>query len=173
MRNLSKSGLTVICLNLVALGALGFLGFKLYDDANQVIIAYQELHAAARGKEDLKALTETLEGTVESRATLTAAWLRSEGLILFIEKLEGLARTAGIELKLDEPKATIGEEPRLNLAFAGSGSFAGLHHFLVLLENLPYRLEWQTLSWSSNSGITWSGNFTLAIVSYTDTNAIP
>ena len=163
----------VILLNLIGWSTLGFLGYKLNGDAIQVVTAYQELYTIARGKEDLRTITGAITETAESRAAIAAAWLRGEDLILFIKKLENLAKTAGVEFRLDEPKPIAGETARLDLSFRASGLFAGLYHFLALLENLPYRLDWRGVTWSFESGTTWSGDFNLAVTSYTDTNVIP
>ena len=171
MRHFRKSSAIIILLNLLGLGVLGFLGRQLYGDADQVIAAYQEFYTATRGKENLMILEKTLVATTDSRAAVAAAFLRSDELVLFIEKLEGLAKTAGVELNLAEPKPVVRKAASLELAFQATGSFAGLYRFSTLLENLPYRLEWQSLKWNLKGGTTWQGDFNLAVVSYTDDNA--
>ena len=168
MKFLNKSSIKVILLNLIGWGVLGFLGNKLYNDANQIIVAYQELYTTARGKENFRITSDTFNETAEQRSSL-----EDKDLILFIEKLEGLAKTAGVELKLNEPKSVTGKVIRLDLTFLASGSFASLYYFLTLIENLPYRLEWKTLTWALANGTTWSGNFDLAIISYNNHNVTP
>lgn len=167
----NKKTIIVISLNLVSLAGLFFLGRQLNQDVNQVVTAYQEFYTSANGQEDLLALTKILTETADARVTVGTAVLSGDALIPFIEQLEGLARTAGVTFKLDEPKvATTGKTASLALSFQATGSFAGLYHFLSLLENLPYRFDWQSINWSFNSGTTWSGNFNLIITSYTNTN---
>lgn len=175
MRYFRKSSLIVISLNLLSLGVLGFLGRQLYNDASRVVAAYQELYTAARGKENLAVITKSFTATVEPRAVIANAFLHTDGLVIFIEQLEGLAKTASVTLELDEPKSITGKTASLDLAFRATGSFAGLYRFLSLLESLPYRLDWRSVTWNFASGTTWSGDFALAVISYTDanTNATP
>ncbi|MFH1170254.1 MAG: hypothetical protein V1704_01705 [Candidatus Vogelbacteria bacterium] len=166
----NKKTIIVISLNLVGLMGVFFLSRQLNRDVNQVVTAYQEFYTSAHGQEDLLALTKILTETADARATLGTAFLSGDALISFIERLEGLARTAGVTFKLDEPKVTVGKNASLELSFQAEGSFTGLYHFLSLLENLPYRFDWQSVAWTFNSGTTWSGNFSLIITSYTNTN---
>ena len=173
MKRPNKKIIIIVGLNLVGLAGLIFLGRQLNHDVNQVVTAYQEFYTSARGQEDLLALTKILTETAGARATVGTAFLSDTELISFIERLEGLARTAGVILKLDEPKVTGGKIASLGLSFQAMGSFTGLYHFLSLLENLPYRLDWQNIAWNFDSGTTWSGDFNLTITSYTDTNVTP
>jgi Tfp pilus assembly protein PilO len=166
----NKKTVIIIGLNLAGLAGLFFLGRQINQDVNQVVAAYQEFYTSTHGQEDFLALTKTLTETTDARATVDTAFLSSTDLISFIERLEGLARTAGVTFKLDEPKVTAGKTASLALSFQVTGSFAGLYHFLSLLENLSYRLDWQSVAWTFNSSTTWSGNFNLAITSYTNTN---
>jgi len=168
---ISKSGLIVIVLNLLGWGAFGFLARQLYSDSNRVITAYQELYTTTRGKENLSTVSRTLAETAGSQATITTAFLSGDELVAFFEKIEGLSRTAGVVLALDEPKVSSDKTPNLGLTFQAAGSFAGLYRFLAWLENLPYRLVWQSLSFSLKSGTTWTGNFDLTITSYIPSNA--
>lgn len=170
MKRLNKKTIIVISLNLVGLAGLIFLGRQLNQDVSQVITAYQEFYTSTHGQEDLLALTKILTETTEARVAVGVAFLSGDTLIPFIERLEDLARTAGVILKLDEPKVVTGKIASLELSFHAEGSFAGLYHYLSLLENLPYRLDWRSVTWSFNSGTTWSGDFNLAITSYTNTN---
>ena len=168
---ISQGSLIVIVLNLLGWGAFGFLTQKLYSDSDKVITAYQELYTTAWGKENLLTISRTLTETVESRDTLATAFLSGDEPIVFIEKIEELARTAGVELTLDEPKVVTGTPASLGLTFQATGSFAGLYRLLALLENLPYRLEWQSVTLNLKSGTTWTGDFDLLITSYNPGNA--
>ena len=173
MKRLNKKTIIVIGLNLIGLAGLFFLGRQLNHDVNQVVATYQEFYTSTHGQEDFLALTKILTETTDARPTVETAFLSSAALVPFIERLESLARTAGVVFKLEEPKVVAGKTASLALSFQATGSFAGLYHFLLLLENLPYRLDWQEVAWNFNSGTTWSGNFNLAITSYLDTNVTP
>ncbi|HEY4476579.1 MAG TPA: hypothetical protein VJB69_01140 [Candidatus Paceibacterota bacterium] len=167
MTRINKSNVIVILLNLLGLAAVAFLGQRLYRDVDQVISTYQELYTVTRGKENLAVAEKIITETATSQATINEAFLRGGDLILFIKKLESLAQTASVELDLDEPESFVDKVPGLNLTFRATGPFVGLYHFLALLENLPYRIAWQSIDWSFSSGTTWSGDFNLTIVSYT------
>lgn len=170
MRHINKGSPAIILLNLLGLAAVVFLGRQLANDANRVIAIHQELYTTARGKEGLAFAAKTLAETTESRAIVAGAFLRGSELISFIEKLESLAKTAGVDFNLDEPKSLAGKTGGLHLTFSATGSFTGLYRFLALLENLPYRIDWNSLDWSQKSGTTWSGIFDLTVASYVDDN---
>ena len=84
MKFLNKSSIKVILLNLIGWGVLGFLGNKLYNDANQIIVAYQELYTTARGKENFRITSDTFNETAEQRSSLSSALLEDKDFNFFI-----------------------------------------------------------------------------------------
>lgn len=171
MNHWHKSSIIILLLTLLGLGGIIFLGRQLQSDADLVINSYLDLYKTSRWKEDLGVTKKILAETAESRDLIEGAFLASDNLLFFIEQLESLQRKTGVELKLDEPKSGAGETPSLEVSFRIIGSFSALYHFLSLVENLPYRLEWRSVAWSLDSGTTWSGNFSLAVMSYNKSNA--
>ncbi len=172
MKRVHKNSIVLLLLLLVGLSGAIFLGRQLQFGSDQIINSYLELSRTSRGKEDLAVIKKILAETVESRALVAGAFLESQALISFIEQLEGLAKKTGVELKLDEPRLGASKIPSLEISFQATGPFANLSHLLSLLENLPYRLEWRGVAWALDSGTTWSGNFSLAVMSYNKSNAI-
>ena len=171
MKSFHKSSLVVLLLTVLGLGGVVFLGRQLQTDANQIIDSYLNLYSTSRGKEDLEVTKKILTETMEARAKVAEAFLQGDELIPFIEQLESLEKKTGVEMKLDEPKSGAGKTPNLEISFHLTGPFNSLYRFLSLMENLPYQLEWRAVAWTLDSGTTWSGDFSLAVVSYNQTNA--
>ena len=120
----------------------------------------------------LQNLKESFRKTEPERQELLSHFINSEGIVDFIENIEKTGRQAQVGLQF---KFVNLREDGLAMEFEALGSFNELFYFLNLLEQMPFRLQFEkivihkdiprTVQQRKKSD-TWYAVFTLTLLSF-------
>ena len=96
-----------------------------------------------------------IRDTKDDRERLNSYFVGKEGIVDFLELVEGLEQYTGAEVSIK----TIGENDtgefenveQLELNLTAEGSWGAVYHFFVLLESLPYRIDMSRVQFNSIS----------------------
>ena len=120
----------------------------------------------------LQNLKESFRKTEPERQELLSHFINSEGIVDFIENIEKIGRQAQVGLQF---KFVNLREDGLAMEFEALGSFNELFYFLNLLEQMPFRLQFEkivihkdiprTVQQRKKSD-TWYAVFTLTLLSF-------
>lgn len=151
-------------------------GFKYLDKKSQKIADFQASVDAEITKTqqsfDIKKQTDTVNSISE---TIESHFLRSSEVPLFLSSIEEIGTKTGSSIIISAVEETSLAEvgPVLSLNIGASGSYQSIYKTLITIENLPYFLQVNSVSISSdqtlNSGTNkneWSLNLNLVIKSY-------
>lgn len=132
---------------------------------NQVEALHQDLHLTINQKDDLLLMMASGQVAANAEARLASAFVPAAELASLLERFESTGRSAKIEFEVTNAVASLEAAGGFKLNFRLKGSFAGVYHFLRLLEALPYALRFDDLALAA-SGSDWSGNLALTLLSF-------
>jgi Tfp pilus assembly protein PilO len=133
----------------------------------------QNKNAQIKADESLRDLVEESGDDID---TLMKRIIPSNGTVNFIEIIESFARNNGITVAIDTVKE-IELNPlsetyeSLELIFSTEGSWRSTHHFIELIESLPYKVTINQLGItgtgeSASSSARWSGAYNIEVLKY-------
>jgi Tfp pilus assembly protein PilO len=124
----------------------------------------------------LNSLRSVVKDTEGKRQQLAAFLLSSDGEISFIEQVETLAKSSGLNEKTNNVSSIAGSTVStkiFQMQIETTGSWSNLMYFLNQLENLPYNVRVQNVSLNKQSGDSKSsGSPWTAIVDINVTESI-
>ena len=117
----------------------------------------------------IKTLTDVVEKSKEDRAELDTYFLKTDGIVGFIEKIESLGSSAGITPDIKGVNVLGEGGGVLDIQLETKGSLRGTLQFLTLLELLPGALSFEKV-FITESGTdkekTWEGDFIVHVLSF-------
>lgn len=121
--------------------------------------------------ETLTELKRVVAETALQRQELARYTISTEGVVGFIELVERLGEAAKVSLELTTVEVASGGADELLetlvLRFSATGKWAGIAHFLTLVESLPYAAVVDGVDIEKQSGTLWRASVTLLV--YKDT----
>ncbi|RJQ30818.1 hypothetical protein C4572_03590 [Candidatus Parcubacteria bacterium] len=169
-----KLMLSVTCL-IVLIGLSGsawfFLAAKIFAARAAVMELKTKVSQNGKKIEEEKNLKRMLAGISKETALVDSVFLGQAELIRLIEGLEGIGSDSGVSLQIKSINVEK-NSPSLNLSL--EGSFEKLFEYLYLLENLPYLINIQNVSFrkpdegsgaAAQSG-NWQADFNILLDSY-------
>lgn len=144
--------------------------------ANQAGVAALKTGEAVRDRNvsqsEVLGFTKLLDRTANDRALVNDYFVTSTTVVDFLTMLETLSDTAGVVLEITE----VVEGEKLSVALKATGSFAKLNHFLDLLAQAPYFLEFDqirlsygllpTVGKKANAALAWTAEIDLTVISF-------
>ena len=130
--------------------ALSLLLFYLFSGANQKIAEINDIRGQfykyQRGAEKIRVLEKDMAELETWKQETSGLILNKDTVVKFIEDTEQLANTADVALEMKSVNIFDGtkEKPRFTLSI--EGSFSSLYHFMRLLENSRYKIEFISAS---------------------------
>ena len=130
--------------------ALSLLLFYLFSGANQKIAEINDIRGQfykyQRGAEKIRVLEKDMAELEKWKQETSGLILNKDTVVKFIEDTEQLANTADVALEMKSVNIFDGtkEKPRFTLSI--EGSFSSLYHFMRLLENSRYKIEFISAS---------------------------
>lgn len=103
----------------------------------------------------LTRLDKSVAALVE-KADAQALNTSDEGIILFLGEIESDARIAGVKLESNTPDVAA-DRSRLRMQVNVSGGYAGVHHFIAIIERLPYLMDLTNVSVGQAGDLDASG----------------
>lgn len=120
---------------------------------------------------NLKVLENFLSDTAPQREEISGGFVSENELIDFIEDLEGAGGNVGTEVKVESATFSGDKEASVpSFRLQASGSFDSLFKLMLVLENLPYEIDFEDLSFTKSSAdgktSSWNGVFIIKLLSY-------
>lgn len=153
----------------IATAGFYFFFYSAIRASQEDVARLEEGMREAQARERLNRTLEILvRDTEKERATLAQHFVSADGVVGFIEYLEGLGRRAGATVKVGA--IDVGESflatrlDHLTLTISASGSFASVARFVSLLETLPYIsvIDEMSLEKRAAAKNTWDANVTVS-----------
>ena len=85
-----------------------------------------------------KSLARLLDGVKKEREAIEAVFLKEDDLIRLIKGLESIGESSGVSLKISAISADKSAASKPVISFSAQGTFEQLFQYLYFLENLPY-----------------------------------
>jgi hypothetical protein len=184
--------LLLILLNLAA-GSLVAGAFILIRRENQQAASFlSEVEEATKIEGNLKSIKAIMLDTEKKRASLDSYFIHDKDLITFLDEMNTLGKSAGVELSVQSVDIDVSSEKALftealKLSLQTKAAWPDTYHFLSLLETLPFKVSFEQVSINHESdesvtpagakakpkNILWDGTFTLRILKMRDVPLSP
>lgn len=155
--------ITVIILNAVVWGATGFLSFYIKGRQDNINTLLASAEKDLLKDETLRSIKQSLGENEENLAKIDSYFITDEGVVDFIESIEGLGKESGVELSIGsvttEPNSSNKNDFKetLRMRIETRGGWTESYNFLRLVESMPRYLEVETLT--LNNGTDAGDNF--------------
>lgn len=161
-------------LNLVSFAIIGFclvltLAWLLgYSKLNQRSLDYQVLRVKvsqlSKQGESERETTIVLRNASDDIELLDNFFIKEGNDIVFIKKIENLAKIAGVTISINNLNPDSGA---LRMSLGAKGPFSNLYHLLLMIETLPYQVEVGGVEFSSGREVlVWEATFDLKLLNY-------
>lgn len=173
---LTKSAVIIFLLNGLLISSWVFFFAHIKTIEQRIVKIRQEISENESRINGINSLQDLVESLDKEKEMIEAAVLTEENIVEFIEFLEQLAQKTNTELFINSaslPKDK--QEPGPGFQFRVSGSFREIFHYLVLLENNPFQLIFETSQVQKLSleerkrketSKDWEGLFNIIVLSY-------
>lgn len=119
-------------------------------------------------------LQKLVAETTPERELLRSYYLESQSdSIDFLNYIEQLARDRGVPIETINPnEVERNGNTFLSVGYAFTGSLSQVESFIVLLENIPYVSELQSVQLDQETGVLWQANVVIevAVLTYESNN---
>lgn len=157
MKNLSftkKIFLSLVAINVVVFGTYAFLFWKIVD-RSQTTMALTAEEVSDRQKNDaLQAIKMSLNENKDFISQIDSFFIAPDGVVSFITFLEKLGRDSGVTISVGSVAVSPdSKDPKdfkeyLRLKLEVDGTWQNTIYFLSRLENLPYRVQFDSAALS-------------------------
>ncbi len=170
MKNSKKFIITIVLM--AAINTMAGMGWwYAFDMARKEKSGVERLRidvsATEKRLNNARSLNNLLKNTEKDAEKISAVFLDSKNIVKFVEGLESLSRKSGVSLVIKSatlPGEKEAEKPKLS--FRTKGSFRDLFQHLVLLENIPYQIRFDKVSFTRLEKENWQIDFEITILSY-------
>jgi len=150
MKPLNKT-ITLLIISLVLMLASGgmysFFFLHTKNKTHETAEIIEKTEALSGKGSHLASVALSLKKEKENIDKLSSYFIKESEIALFAKKIENLGPQSGADVTLEglEPGVTEKSVPFLNFRIKARGEFDDVERLLVLLENLPLKLEWKTV----------------------------
>jgi hypothetical protein len=140
-----KSITLSILFMLIFLFAFLFLLQKINKNNEHAEYILLEWNTETARRNGINALNDSIKDIEKEKILLDTHFVKSSDIVPFLDMIEGL----GPKLKAKAEITSVDvlpESPGLMVGINATGSFDGLIRFLMLLENSPYEIEFNSMS---------------------------
>ncbi len=164
---IKKIFILCVIMNVVVFGVYTFLFLDIKAKNEKVYDLLSEADRDIKKDETLRAVKYSLSENKNFISQIDSFFVPQDGVVSFIDTLERLELNSGIDLGISYVSVETNTKNKndfkevLNLRLDGEGSWQNLFHFLSLLENLPYRIEFNSVSFvlsGASDSILFSGS---------------
>lgn len=155
--NLNVALAAVLTLNFLAVFGI-FFGFKvILNEQKKASDKEKELSVAKANIRNIENLKNLLNEIGGKNKKISSAFLSKNDFVGFIETLENLSRSSGLEMKitsieLGEKDGDADEKSKKPvLSFTAGGRFQDIVQFISLISYLPYQVEFDSISLQKSS----------------------
>ena len=130
---------------------------------------------------DEKSLNRFLDGAKKEREVIESVFLKEDDLIRLIKGLESIGESSGVSLKISAISAEKKKSSKPVISFSSQGTFEQLFKYMYFLENLPYFITINNISFQKkedgdesgqasnkkiNTASGWQALFSIQLESY-------
>lgn len=149
----------VILLDVGAIGAYYTLYGRIINLNREIASTTTAIQSFERKEETFASLKTIVKDTEDERAKLESYFVANDDTASFIEKVEGLAHSKGLEFTVASISAAAGT---LNLQIEATGMWSDLMNFYTLLERMPYQTSFGDAKFTYAKPL-WKGDFSLSV----------
>lgn len=161
------SVVAIVLLNALIAGAAVFFLFSFARENRLTVENFQVIRDLAEKRANLEALEKTAAVAAIYAPEFEKYFVGKDSVNVVIERFESLAKLAKVSFRFArvEPSTYTGR-PALSLSFSARGSFPGINHFLLLLENAPFKIVFNRVDLGLAEGDQWGANFDVLLTSF-------
>lgn len=151
MRKTRKNIAILFILNSVVFGLYYYLLMNIRRTDIDTSSKLTQINLETLKKEQLQSVKILLDETKTQRDKVNNLFVQMNDSVGFIEKIESLSETAGVKLIIDSvgidtSKTKIGSSTEsIRLVVRAEGLWANVVHLLNILENLPFKVSFDTV----------------------------
>lgn len=158
-------------------GIYGFLYFKILSYQKDLAELQTEAVSSFMEERLNSSLGALVRETAEERSVIDRHFVSPEGVVAFIEEVEGLGRKSGATLEVRgvevaAPASGSDVIENLILTLSGGGSYERTARFASLVESIPYVSRVTKFSLERREGTTkspqWDAQLTLEVIKLAD-----
>lgn len=182
MPNAIKNIVFLTILNLIIFGASFYLFVRIKSVDKNVSTRLIQIESAADTEESLRSIKNLMNDTKKEREQIAGFFVQPNGTVDFIETVESLGRIAGVKLETESvgvealKNKTASSTELFRLSLRTEGSWGDTMRLLSLLDNMPYKISFESvelekISVGSDSGREkkkissyWSGAFSFGVL---------
>jgi Tfp pilus assembly protein PilO len=142
--NIIQKSIPVIIALAAVVGAAGiffYLNGKIADVNNETAILEGKLAQSTSRQEQLSSIKSLLADTKSARAQVDTYFLGHEGVVDFIQTIEGLGKASKVSVEIDSVNVEAGGSnsvvESVPLTLRLSGTFANVMRFVYVFERIP------------------------------------
>ncbi len=148
--------------------------YNFLDTNASIIVTDASLDDALSAKNKLDSLQKTVTNSKSDIQRIDGVFIDKDGVAGFLQQVESLANLSGLthslvpDIQQDGTLSTHQKE-LLKISLTTTGSWVGTFRFLNLLENLPYKIAFSSISIQAgdkgkNASANWTANFQFTVV---------
>lgn len=151
MSNAIKNIVFLVILNLIVFGASFYLFASIKSIDKNVSARLIQIESAADTEESLRSIKNLMNDTKKEREQIAGFFVQPNGTVDFIETVESLGRIAGIKLETESvgvealKNKTVSSTELFRLSLRTEGSWGDTIRLLSLLENIPYKISFESV----------------------------
>lgn len=122
---------------------------------------------------DENSLVRFLNSVKKEKETIESVFLKEDDLIRLIKGLESIGESSGVSFKIESISVEKSKDSKPIISFSAKGTFGQLFKHLYLLENIPYFITINKVSFQnekndseSDSIFGWQALFSIQLESY-------
>ena len=139
---------------LLALISSAFAGWfyvflKISSERKVFIELRKNILRSEKKNTDEKSLFRFLDGVKNERGLIESVFLKEDDLIRLIKGLESIGESSGVSLRISAISAEKNAASKPVISFSAQGTFGQLFKYLYFLENLPYLITINKVSFQN------------------------
>lgn len=167
MKNLTiakKIFLSLVVINVIVFGLYAFLFWKVIDRSQTTAMLLAEERSDRQKNDALQAIKVSLTENKDFISQIDSFFIAPDGVVGFITFLEKLGKDSGVKINIGsvavnpDSKDPKDFKENLKLKLEIEGTWQNVVYFLSRLENLPYRVQFDTAT-ISLQGVSDGINF--------------
>src|SRR3989338_4488327 len=171
----------LFALILAAFAGWFYLFSKISSEIKEIIELRKNILRNDKKNINEKSLARLLESVKNEKKAVEAIFLKEDDLVRLIKGLESIRGSSGVSLKISAISAEKKKTSKPAISFSAQGTFEQLFKYLYLLENLPYLITINKISFqkeedgkeiaqgnNKKSGLVpiWQALFSIQLESY-------
>ena len=158
---LSISIITTVCAALFV-----FFAFRFISNKNlQAVELSKNIQEKINQEENLTKFKKVIQETNEKNALLKSYIVDQDRIDQLVTYLEAKGDSVGVPIQIKNVDVSTINPNTISLSFDGEGAFSNVMNLVWIMENLPYSVNINSISLSSDASGKWKLNMKLDVTS--------